>query len=308
MQRLSSKHRAVGVTPDQYPVVNKYLLQAIKENLGDKATPEVVAAWQALLDLMAQTFIKREKELYAQLGEDKGFVSFSVTKKEQIASGPTYTFTLSRQDGKKLWPHTAGQYITIRIEKDGVLHHGHYVPVESTDGNTYVIACRQGHDDQNTIVSEELIRNRAVGGTVLVSAPAGSFGLVNDAKHHLFVSGGIGITFLMGMINELNKQGQSASVTVVQCAQTEDRAAFADKLRNTLAKGQYLLLTKEQQISKSHLQDKLKPDTHIYVSGSETFLDTANRIINELSHPRSHVHIKSVEPTLGLLKALDHKK
>jgi len=308
MQRLSSKHRAVGVTPDQYPVVNKYLLQAIKENLGDKATPEVVAAWQAVLDLMAQTFIKREKELYAQLGEDKGFVPFSVAKKEQIASGPTYTFTLARQDGKKVWPHIAGQYITIRIEKDGVLHHGHYVPVEPSDGNTYVIACRQGHDDQNTIISEEIIRNRAVGSTVLVSAPAGSFGLVNDAKHHLIISGGIGITFLMGMINELNKQGHSSSVTVVQCAQTEDRAAFADKLRNMLPKGQYLLLTKEQQISKSHLQDKLKPDTQIYISGSETFLDAVNHILNELGHPRSHVHVKSVEPTLGLLKALDSKK
>ncbi|CAF4875332.1 unnamed protein product, partial [Rotaria sp. Silwood2] len=213
MYRLSSKHRAVGVTPEQYPVINKYLLQAIKEYLKDKATPEVMAAWQTVLDLMAQTFIKREKELYAQLGEDKGFIPFSVVKKEQIASGPTYTFTLVRQDGKKVWPHIAGQYITIRIEKDGVLHHGHYVPVEPSDGNTYAITCRQGHDDQNTIVSEEIIRNRAVGSTVLVSAPAGSFGIVNSAKHHLFISGGIGITFLMGMINELNKQGKSSSVT-----------------------------------------------------------------------------------------------
>ena len=308
MQRLSSKHRAVGVTPDLYPIVNKYILQAMKEFLKDKATPEVMTAWEAALDLMAQNFIKREKELYAQLGEDKGFVTFSVAKKEQIAAGPTVTLTLARQDGKKVWPLNAGQYITVRIEKDGVLHHGHYVPVEPSDGNSYVVTCRQGHSDQNAIVSEELIRNHAVGSTVLVSAPAGSFGLVNDAKHNLFLSGGIGITFLMGMINELNKQGQSASVAVVQCAQSEDRAAFADKLRNMLPKGQYLLLTKEQQISKNHLQDKLKPDTHIYVSGSESFLESVERILGELGHPRSHIHIKSVEPTLGLLKALDQKK
>ncbi|CAF3862316.1 unnamed protein product [Rotaria sp. Silwood1] len=137
--------------------------------------------------------------------------------------------------------------------------------------------------------------------------PAGSFGLVNDAKHHLFIAGGIGIASLMGMINELNKQGKTSSVSVIQCVQSEDRAAFADKLRNMLPKEQYVMLTKDHPISKSHLEGKLQSDTHVYMSGSETFLAAVENVLSQTSHPRSHIHIKSIEPTLGLLKAIDRK-
>ncbi|CAF4776391.1 unnamed protein product [Rotaria sp. Silwood1] len=307
MSRLSSKHRAVGVQPELYPILGKHLLQAIKEHLGSKATPEVMSAWEAVYNVISSTFIKREKELYDQLGNDKGFVPFNVAKKENIASGPTCLFTLQRQDGGHPWALNAGQYITVRIEKRGALHHGHYTPIDPSNSNSYTIACREGHVDQNTIVSEELIRNRNVGSTVLVSGPAGSFGLVNDAKHHLFIAGGIGIASLMGMINELNKQGKTSSVTVIQCVQSEDRAAFADKLRNMLAKEHYVMLTKDHPLSKSHLEGKLQSDTHVYTSGSETFLAAVENVLSQTGHPRSHIHIKSIEPTLGLLKAIDRK-
>jgi nitric oxide dioxygenase len=311
MSRLSSKHRAVGVKPDQYPTVGKYLIQSIKESLGSKATPEVVAAWQALYSVMSSTFIKREKELYEQLGSDeadKGFVPFTIVKKETIASGPTYALTLARQGGGKLWNYTPGQYITLRIEKDGVLHNGHYTLLEPFNGNTYSVGFKQGNNtDQNTITTEEIVKNRAVGSTVLVSGPAGSFGLVNDAKHHLFISGGIGITSLIPMINELNQQGKASSVTVIQCVRTEGHAAFADKLNNILPKGQYLILTEKDPISKNHLQGKLQPGTHVYISGSETFLGMVHNALAGSGLPKSQIHIKSIEPTLGLLKAIDEK-
>jgi len=117
MSRLSSKHRAVGVKPDLYPTVGKYLVKAITDALGDKGTAEVAAAWQALYNLMQATFIKKEKELYEKLGADQGYVPFKITSKSTIASGPAYAVTLQRQDGAKPWDHTPGQYITIRVEK-----------------------------------------------------------------------------------------------------------------------------------------------------------------------------------------------
>ncbi|CAF3627193.1 unnamed protein product [Rotaria sp. Silwood1] len=279
MSRLSSKHRAVTVQPEHYPTLGKHLLQTIKEHLGNKATPEVMTAYEALLGLMSSIFIKREKELYSQLGNDKGFIPFNITKKETISSGSTCVFTMQRQDGGKPWPYTVGQYITIRIEKDSKLQHGHYMLLEPDNGSTYSIACREGHVDQNIIVSEELIRNRQVNSTVLVSGPAGSFGLVSDAGHHLFIAGGIGIASLMGMINALNRQGKANLTTVVQCVQSQDRAAFADQLQNMLPKGQYVMLTKDTPISKNHLEGKLQQGTHVYVSGSETFLDAVENVL-----------------------------
>lgn len=306
MSRLSNKHRAVTVQPELYPIFGQYFLKAVEETLGSKATAETQAAWKALYSLMTSTFIKREKELYEQLGNDKGFVPFTVTKKETISSGPTVVVTLQRQDGGKAWPYNAGQYITLRVEKDGIHQQGHYIPLDPANNDTYSIACRAGHVDQNTIVSEEVINNRAVGSTVLVSAPSGSFGLVDGAKNSLFIGGGIGIASLVGLINELNKQGKADSISVIQCAETEDRAAFSQQLRSQL-KDNYVLLTKDKPLSKSHLEGKLKSDTHVYTSGSETFLGVVENALQQAGHPKSQVHIKSVEPTLGLLKAAEKK-
>ena len=306
MSRLSNKHRAVTVPPELYPVFGQYFVKSVEETLGGKSTAETTAAWKALYNLITSIFIKREKELYEQLGNDKGFVPFTITKKENISSGPTVVITLQRQDGGKIWPYNAGQYITLRVEKGGTFQQGHYIPLDPANNSTYSVALRAGHVDQNTIVSEEVINNRQVGGTVLVSAPSGSFGLVDGAKSSLFIAGGIGIASLMGLINELNKQGKAGSISVIQCAETEDRAAFSDQLRSLL-KDQYVLLTKDKPLSKNHLEGKLKSDTHVYTAGSEKFLEVVENALNQASHPKSQTHIKSIEPTLGLLKAADKK-
>jgi len=154
------------------------------------------------------------------------------------------------------------------------------------------------------LFSEEIVRNYVVGSNILVSPPAGSFALANDAKSHLFISGGIGITSFLAMLEDLQKQGKASSATVVQCVRTEFHAAFADKLRNLLPKGQYLLLTQEDPVSKEHLQGKVQPGTHVYLSGSEVFLAMAENALSSFNVPKSQIHYKSIEPTLRLLKSL----
>ena len=311
MSRLSSKHRAVGVKPELYPTLGKYLIGAITQALGSKATPEVVAAWNALYSQMASTFIEREKKLYAELGDsdaDKGFVPFTITKKDSIANGPTYLVTLERQGGGKLWNYTPGQYITIRIEKNGVQHQGHYTLVEPSNGKNYTIAFKQGKKtDQNIIVNDEIASNRQVGGTVLVSGPAGSFGAVDGAKSNLFIGGGIGIASLMAIINQLVQQNKASSISVVQCVRAQGDAAFGEQLKKQLPQGQYVLLTEKETIAKSYLDGKVNADTQVYISGSEAFLALVQKALAGFNLPKSQIHIKSIEPTLGLLKAIDAK-
>ena len=191
----------------------------------------------------------------------------------------------------------------MRIEKGGVLHSGHYPLTNLFNGHTYNIVCKQGNDyDQNTIVSEEVIQNRTIGSTILVSAPAGSFGLTTAVNRHLFISGGIGITSFMAIIDELNQQGQASSISLIQCVRTESHAAFASTLEKIIPKGQYLILTQEEPIAKSHIEGKLQPGTHVYLSGSEAFLTMAENALAGFNHPRSQIHTKSIEPTLRVLK------
>lgn len=66
---ISRRHVATHVKAEHYPIVGKHLLQAIKTVLGDAATPEVLDAWAAAYNDLAEIMIAREKEMYAEAGE-----------------------------------------------------------------------------------------------------------------------------------------------------------------------------------------------------------------------------------------------
>lgn len=48
IKRITEKHRAIGIKPEQYPIVGATLLNAVKDVLGDAATEEVLGAWKKL--------------------------------------------------------------------------------------------------------------------------------------------------------------------------------------------------------------------------------------------------------------------
>ena len=139
------------------------------------------------------------------------------------------------RDGGKIHDYHPGQYITLRIKKDGHFHNRHYSLIQPFDGKTYRIAIKQEIDHEpKGIVSNEIIDNYKEGDKILASFPAGTFTLIENAKHHLFIAGGIGITVLSSMIQELHKQGKSNTVTLIHCVPTEDHAAFANQMRSIL--------------------------------------------------------------------------
>lgn len=68
VEKIALRHVDTRVRPDQYPLVGKYLLQAMKTVLGDAITPEVLAAWTAAYEQIADILIKREAQIYAERG------------------------------------------------------------------------------------------------------------------------------------------------------------------------------------------------------------------------------------------------
>ena len=89
------------------------------------------------------------------------------------------------------------------------------------------------------------------------------------------------------MLEELNQQGRSSSASLVQCVRTKGHAAFAAKLHRIVSQYQYTILTREDPLSKAHLDGKLNADTHIYVAGSEAFLTMAENALAGFNHPKS---------------------
>ncbi|CAF0894632.1 unnamed protein product [Adineta steineri] len=306
IKHITHKHRALTIQPEHYPIVGKYLLLAIKQFLGEKSTQDILDAWAAAYDIIANIFIDLEKKLYDELGpneEDKGFVPLYIVKKEVIAHESIVALTLERSEHGKMFNFHVGQYLTIRIKKDGNFHNRHYSLTRPFDGKSYSIAIQiQNMNEIKGIVSNEIINNYNIGDTILASFPAGTFQLVENGKHHLFIGGGVGITVLSSMIHELNNQGKSNDAILIHCVQSEDYAAFNNELKAILPQGHYQFFCEGQRLEKYNLAKVLKSDTQVYICGSVPFMDKIESLLVECGHPSSQIHVKAFQPTLSTTK------
>ena len=120
--QIAHKHKSLGITPDQYPIVGYHLLGAIKEVLGDAATPEIIEAWGEAYGVIADVFIGIEKEMYDKAEQAEGgwrtFKEFIIADKV-VESDVITSFYLKPADGKKLPSYKPGQYITVRVKIPG---------------------------------------------------------------------------------------------------------------------------------------------------------------------------------------------
>lgn len=63
---IAKKHVETMVIGEMYGPIGECLLQAMKDVLGDAATPEIMEAWTEAYGALADVFIKRERELYKE--------------------------------------------------------------------------------------------------------------------------------------------------------------------------------------------------------------------------------------------------
>ncbi len=66
VEHIAQKHVQTKILPETYPVIGECLLAAMKDVLGDAATPEVLEAWEEAYGALADIFIKREREIYQE--------------------------------------------------------------------------------------------------------------------------------------------------------------------------------------------------------------------------------------------------
>ncbi|CAF3152384.1 unnamed protein product [Rotaria socialis] len=306
LNTVAHKHRALTIQPEHYSIVGKCLIQAISKFLGDKATTSTLDAWTAAYYVIASILIDIEKKLYDQLGKnenDKGFIPFMIVKKEKIANGPIYSYEIKRNDGGKMLDYHPGQYITLRLKKNGLYHNRHYGLVKLFNGKTYCVGIKQLINcEPKGIFSNEIIENYHVGDTILASLPAGTFSIIDDAKRHLFIAGGIGITVLSTMIEQLYKQGKSHTVTLIHCVPGKGHAAYVVRMRMCVPEKQYHLLYPGRHMLKGLIKKVVSKETHAYLCGTATFMNTVENHLEACNFPLLNVHINVFQPLFSPVK------
>ena len=64
--RMASAHVRTNVKAEHYPMVGDALLTAMKDVLGDAATPDIIEAWKEAYFFLAEILIEKENTLYTR--------------------------------------------------------------------------------------------------------------------------------------------------------------------------------------------------------------------------------------------------
>ena len=322
IERISQKHRALGVKAEQYPVVGETLLQAVKDILGDAASDDIIEAWGKAYGYIANAFIELEEDLYketeSQPGGWEGYRSFYIDKKVEESDNVT-SFYLKPKDDKTIASYKAGQYLTLAAAVPGeeYTHVRHYSLSEAPGNDYYRISVKRedAYDRAPAgIVSTYLHEQVQTGYTLKFSAPAGDFVLDHSEQPAVLISGGIGITPLLSMLNTIVEKQPTRHVTFIHATINGKTHAFKDHVaqldnsnENITSFICYSSPNKEDQLGADfdkegyidlELLRSLIPSKEavFYFCGSIPFMETILKALHRWDVPNEQIHYEVFSP------------
>ncbi|MEG3177728.1 NO-inducible flavohemoprotein [Sphingomonas sp. RB3P16] len=324
VERISHKHIGFDILPAHYPFVATALLGAISEVLGEVASDEILAAWGEAYWFLAGVLKAREAAMRDVIvhseGGWSGWRKFVVAEKIRESALIT-SFVLRPVDGGKVIPHRPGQYLTFRFD------------AADAPGlkRNYSISCGPQSDHYRISVKREANGNGGsrhlhdfvdVGDVLETTPPSGDFFLSNDpARPVILLSGGVGLTPMVSMIEAIAKQhpalptyyvhATASSVTHAMDAHVKSLAArhanikvatFYSDAQETDVRGQ----THDEDGFVS--VDWLRANTplmeaEIYLCGPKPFLRTFVSGLTQEGVAGEHIHYEFFGPADELLAA-----
>ncbi|RSD27856.1 NO-inducible flavohemoprotein [Mesobacillus subterraneus] len=325
VKQIAHKHRSLGILPEHYPIVGKHLLIAIKEVLGEAATDEIINAWAEAYGVIADVFISVEAEMYDEAANQKGgwdgFRPFIVSEKV-VESEVITSFYLKPVDGKAIADFKPGQYISIKLEIEGeeFTHIRQYSLSDAPGKGYYRISVKKeaGMETPDGKVSNYLHHSVEEGEVLQISAPAGDFFL--DTKKNspvVLLSGGVGLTPMVSMLNTVAELQPEKDVTFIHAAANGKVHALRDEVAATAAKAKvntvvfYDQPTEEDRqtnnfdvegyVTKEWLQENVNLEqADFYFCGPVPFMKAINGALKELGVTEDRIHFEFFGPMASL--------
>lgn len=228
MSTVVSKHVALGIRPDQYPIVGECLMAAIGEVLGDAVTPEIADAWSGLYEELAGLLIEMEDRRYHEFAQReggwRGLRTFRITETRQ-ESLTIRSFVLAPVDGDPVADFEPGQFIGVKLIIDGEPVYRHYSLSAAPNGKTYRLSVKR---EPGGRVSQHFHDRMKVGETLELLPPSGDLTLVAGDEPLMLLSGGVGQTPMLPLASRALEQGRK--VVYLHAAQNGALHAFGDEL------------------------------------------------------------------------------
>ncbi|MBU6956632.1 NO-inducible flavohemoprotein [Pseudomonas sp. CVAP len=225
--KIINKHVALQILPEHYPIVGACLLRAICEVLGDEiATPEVMSAWGAAYNQLADILIGAETAIYDQkaaaVGGWRGAREFKLAKRVEESAEIT-SFYFEPADKGPILAAEPGQYIGMKLILDGEEIRRNYSLSSLGDNGQYRISVKR---EEGGRASNYLHDQLHVGASILLFPPAGEFTLSASDKPLVLISGGVGITPTLPMLEAA--LATERPVHFIHCARNGGVHAFRD--------------------------------------------------------------------------------
>lgn len=198
------------------------------------------------LDLEIKAARTRHIEAVQNQSAWNGFRKFKVARK-QFECADVYTFFLVPHDGRPLPPYKPGQYLTFQLNipgrdkpvvrcyslSDSPFHENYYRVTIKKEGPP-----RDRPDLPPGAASSYFVDKVREGDIVDVKAPSGHFFLdLNQPKPVVLISGGVGITPMLSMMNAIIESGSKREVYFFHGAR--NRAEHIQRPYLTEIVGQY---------------------------------------------------------------------
>lgn len=245
VKRIVHKHASVGIRADHYPIVGHHLLGAIKETLGDAASPELIAAWAEAYGSLARLLIDAEQEMYAEAGVEPGATRAMRVTEVVRESANVLSIRFEAADGAPLPPFLAGQYVSVAVDfADGRRQLRQYSLSDAPGRDSLRISVKR-EDGQGATpageVSNWLHANVTAGCVLQVTHPFGEFTPDTESDRPVvLLSAGVGITPMVSALNRIAQVNPQRRVIFAHAARDAAHHALQADVAAAKARMPYL--------------------------------------------------------------------
>ncbi len=213
-----------------------------------------------------------------------------LVKIEDVARD-TKTYTFQRVDGGKLPAYKPGAHIDLHLPNGLMRQFSLVVPV--SDPDSYTVGVKR--DENSRGGSRYIIDQMKVGDQIKISAPRNNFPLVDDADHVVLFAGGIGVTPIWCMAQQLEVQGRSWKIHYACRSQAD--MAFMNELKKLDPNKVHLHFDDEAGGKVMDLAAAIAEapaDAHFYCCGPNPMLKAFEAAA--AGRPHANVHIEYFTP------------
>jgi len=219
-----------------------------------------------------------------------GLIDARLSKIEDVARD-TKLYTFERVDGGTLPGYKPGAHIDLHLP-NGLLRQ-FSLTVPASDPDSYTVGVKR--DENSRGGSRYIIEQMKVGDQIKISAPRNNFPLVENAPHVVLFAGGIGITPIWCMAQELAARGRSWKIHYA-CRSQADMAFLSD-LKKLDPKFVHLHFDDEaggKVMDLAAAVGEAPADAHFYCCGPNPMLKAFEAAA--ASRPKANVHVEYFTP------------